>query len=174
MAKKPKARLSTATQLTPLRQAAECLITTGIGKIYPDIWKLVHERFSIEHIHQLEPAQITEAIEFLNVLEGEYIAKEDYSAPKAQQQISDDELITLCSSWKYLSFCCAYMSDVHPILEAAEHRLTGAFHTMTREGCRSAKDVQAILQKLTAHLEPNTFNDSRILHTLRREFLPLP
>lgn len=73
---KKKSRQSTATQLTPLRQAAERLITTGLGKIYPDIWKLVHQRFDIEHIHQLQTDQVGEAIEYLNVLEGEYIGKQ--------------------------------------------------------------------------------------------------
>ncbi|MFV5926792.1 phage antirepressor N-terminal domain-containing protein [Klebsiella aerogenes] len=73
-----KQRKSTATQLTPLRQTAERLIATGLGKIYPDIWKLVHQRFDIEHIHQLQPEQIGEAVEFLNVLEGEYIEKQRY------------------------------------------------------------------------------------------------
>jgi hypothetical protein len=73
--KKAKTRQSSATQLTPLRQTAERLITTGLGKIYPDIWKLVHQRFDIEHIHQLQPEQIGEAVEFLNVLEGEFIGK---------------------------------------------------------------------------------------------------
>ncbi|MDE9570986.1 P22AR C-terminal domain-containing protein [Xenorhabdus bovienii] len=171
---KPKTRRSTASQLTPLRQTAERLITTGLGRIYPDIWKLVHEHFEIKHITQLEPTQITEAIEFLNVLEGEYLGKEEYSVPKAQQQLSDDELITLCWSWKYLSFCCAYMSDVYPILKAAEHRLAGKFHSMTEDGFRSAREVQSILQRLSADLEPNTFNNSRILRNLRQEFLPLP
>ncbi|MDE9463298.1 ORF6N domain-containing protein [Xenorhabdus bovienii] len=171
---KPKTRRSTASQLTPLRQTAERLITTGLGRIYPDIWKLVHEHFEIKHITQLKPSQITEAIEFLNVLEGEYIAKEKYSVPKAQQQLSDDELITLCWSWKYLSFCCAYMSDVYPILKAAEHRLAGKFHSMTEDGFRSAREVQSILHRLSADLEPNTFDNSRILRNLRQEFLPLP
>ncbi|WP_314721439.1 phage antirepressor N-terminal domain-containing protein [Rahnella variigena] len=73
---KKKSRQSSATQLTPLRQTAERLITTGLGKIYPDIWKLVHQRFDIEHIHQLQPEQVGEAIEYLNVLEGEYIGKQ--------------------------------------------------------------------------------------------------
>ncbi|MGV6478758.1 BRO-N domain-containing protein [Pantoea agglomerans] len=72
---KSKVRQCTATQLTPLRQTAERLITTGLGKIYPDIWKLVHRRFDVEHIHQLQPEQISEAIEYLNVLEGEYLSK---------------------------------------------------------------------------------------------------
>jgi len=64
---------STATQLTPLRQTAERLITTGMGRIYPDIWKLVHKQFEVKHIHQLTPVQIGEAIEYLNALEGEYL-----------------------------------------------------------------------------------------------------
>ncbi|MDE9536100.1 P22AR C-terminal domain-containing protein [Xenorhabdus bovienii] len=171
---KPKTRRSTASQLTPLRQTAERLITTGLGRIYPDIWKLVHEHFEIKHITQLEPTQIAEAIEFLNVLEGEYLGKEDLPTPELKQQITDDELITLCWSWKYLSFCCAYMSDVYPILKAAEHRLAGKFHSMTEDGFRSAREVQSILQRLSADLEPNTFDNSRILRNLRQEFLPLP
>lgn len=77
-----KVRQSTATQLIPLRQTAERLITTGIGKIYPDIWKLVHERFDVEHIHQLQPAQIKEAVAYLDGLEGEFIGKEKRSVSK--------------------------------------------------------------------------------------------
>ncbi|WP_419721188.1 ORF6N domain-containing protein [Pectobacterium aroidearum] len=69
-------RQSTAKQLIPLRQTAERLIATGMGNIYPDIWKLVHQRFDVEHIHQLPPDQIGEAIEYLDALEGEYIGKQ--------------------------------------------------------------------------------------------------
>ncbi|ENP0422075.1 antirepressor protein ant [Edwardsiella piscicida] len=70
-----KPRQTTATQLTPLRQTVERLITTGLGRIYPDIWKLVHHRFEVEHINQLTKSQVTEAIEYLDALEGEYISK---------------------------------------------------------------------------------------------------
>ncbi len=70
-----KARQSTAKQLIPLRQTAERLIATGLGKIYPDIWKLVHQKFDIEHIHQLQPDQIGEAIRYLDGLEGEYLQR---------------------------------------------------------------------------------------------------
>lgn len=66
---------STATQLTPLRQTAERLIATGLGRIYPDIWKYVHSKFEVKHIHQLTPEQVGEAIEYLNALEGEYLGK---------------------------------------------------------------------------------------------------
>ncbi|MBP1035894.1 phage antirepressor N-terminal domain-containing protein [Serratia fonticola] len=82
---KSKSRHSTATQLTPLRQTAERLIATGLGRLYPDIWKLVHQRFDVEHIHQLQPEQIGEAIEYLNVLEGEFLGKQDaLPAPKLE------------------------------------------------------------------------------------------
>ncbi|MDE8755655.1 BRO family protein [Pectobacterium polaris] len=70
-----KIRQSTAKQLTPLRQTVERLITSGVGNIYPDIWKLVHKRFDIENIQQLPPDQINEAISYLDALEGEYIQR---------------------------------------------------------------------------------------------------
>nr|WP_083446747.1 BRO family protein [Xenorhabdus sp. GDc328] len=88
---KTKPRLSTASQLTPLRQTAERLITTGLGKIYPDIWKLVHEHFEVKHIYQLSPAQITEAVEFLNVLEGEYIPRNETES----SELAHDEIMRL-------------------------------------------------------------------------------
>lgn len=66
---------SSAAQLTPLRQTAERLIATGLGRIYPDIWKHVHSKFEVKHIHQLTPTQIGEAIEYLNGLEGEFLGK---------------------------------------------------------------------------------------------------
>lgn len=76
-----KMKRSTAKQLTPLRQTAERLIATGLGRIYPDIWKLVHQRFDVEHIHQLEPTQIGEAIDYLNALEGELLPREPVFTP---------------------------------------------------------------------------------------------
>ncbi|MDL9985518.1 hypothetical protein QS817_20565, partial [Providencia rettgeri] len=69
-------RQSTAKELTPLRQTAERLIATGVGNIYPDIWKYVHKEFGIEHINELLPEQIPQAISFLDALEGEYLPKQ--------------------------------------------------------------------------------------------------
>ncbi|MGT3185610.1 hypothetical protein ACVSXV_23265, partial [Yersinia enterocolitica] len=102
-------RQSSATQLTPLRQTAERLIATGLGKIYPDIWKLVHNKFDIEHIHQLQPVQIGEAVEYLTALEGEYLAKagKQMSLPisypmsyyeKYRRIVGDD---ALSAPWRY-------------------------------------------------------------------------
>ncbi|EOW7153620.1 TPA: ORF6N domain-containing protein [Yersinia enterocolitica] len=68
---------STPAQLKPLHQTAKRLITTGLGKIYSDIWKLVHARFDVEHIHQLHPQQIDEAVSYLTTLEGEYLGRQE-------------------------------------------------------------------------------------------------
>lgn len=75
-----KTQQSTAKQLTPLRQTAERLIATGMGRIYPDIWKFVHQHFEIEHINQLKPSQISEAVTYLDALEGEFLGKQQPAA----------------------------------------------------------------------------------------------
>lgn len=69
---KVRPNLSTSKQTTPLRQLVERLITTDLGKAYPGIWKLVHQRFGVDQIQQLSPEQITEAIEYLKELEVEH------------------------------------------------------------------------------------------------------
>lgn len=74
-------RQSTAAQLTPLRQKVEQLIATGVGNIYGDIWKLVHNRFEVKTINQLRPEQIGEAVQYLDAIEGEYIAKNSQPEP---------------------------------------------------------------------------------------------
>ncbi|EPO1581408.1 phage antirepressor N-terminal domain-containing protein [Yersinia enterocolitica] len=109
VSKKAKTRQSSATQLTPLRQTAERLIATGLGKIYPDIWKLVHAHFEIEHIHQLQPHQVGEAIEYLNAIEGEYLGKQDkqvslpisYSMEWFEQYKWIIGTVDLSAPWRY-------------------------------------------------------------------------
>lgn len=169
--KKSNFRQSTAKELIPLRQTAERLIATGVGNIYPDIWKYVHKEFGVEHINELLPEQIPQAISYLDVLEGEYIPKQD-ELPLPNQQITDDELITLCWQWNYLSLCCAAMSEVYPILHAAEHRLEGRYYDMPKEASRANSEIRKLLDRLTRHIEPKQTDNSRILNRLRLDSLP--
>lgn len=166
--KKTKTRQSTATQLTPLRQTAERLITTGLGKIYPDIWKLVHDRFGIEHIHQLSPVQISEAVEYLNVLEGEYIGKRNPPI-QAQYQLTEEELCDLCWLWKYNSAMIEAAYAVWPILHAAEHRLAGQYASFKTDYLQHARNTRKILERATSHVEWSMWrSDSwRVLGTIR-------
>ncbi|HEC9609167.1 TPA: KilA-N domain-containing protein, partial [Salmonella enterica subsp. enterica serovar Senftenberg] len=112
---KPKVRQCTATQLTPLRQTAERLITTGLGKIYPDIWKLVHQRFDVEHIHQLQPEQVGEAIEYLNVLEGEYLGRETLPATPSVH-FTNEELCALCWVWNAAEYMREKLELAYPAM----------------------------------------------------------
>ncbi|GAB2938328.1 phage antirepressor N-terminal domain-containing protein [Hafnia psychrotolerans] len=165
---KKKVRQSTATQLTPLRQTAERLITTGLGRLYPDIWKLVHQRFDIEHIHQLQPEQISEAVEYLNVLEGEFIGK-NAEVVRAKYQLTDEELCSLCWMWKNCVRMIGHIADVEPILRAAEHRLAGAYWSMAHEYPRNTNVARRALEKATSHIEQNEViqDNWRVLKNLR-------
>lgn len=172
-----KNRQCTATQLTPLRQTAERLITTGLGKIYPDIWKLVHQRFDIEHIHQLQPEQVGEAIEYLNVLEGEYLGKASAPAFPAPKTLTDKELCTLCWLWSHAIYMAECMAQVYPILHAAEHRLAGTYFSMPYESPRVINAARDILLRETSHIDAGLFCDEnlRVLYQMRTagEMLPL-
>ncbi|WP_337137020.1 phage antirepressor N-terminal domain-containing protein [Morganella morganii] len=98
--KKPNFRQSTAKELIPLRQTAERLIAHGVGNIYPDIWKHVHAEFGVQHINELLPEQIPLAISYLDVLEGEYIPKQE------KINISEMNVRALYSHMKYIVALC--------------------------------------------------------------------
>ncbi|WP_264041571.1 ORF6N domain-containing protein [Pectobacterium carotovorum] len=163
-----KVRQSTATQLIPLRQTAERLITTGIGKIYPDIWKLVHERFDVEHIHQLQPAQIKEAVAYLDGLEGEFIGKQ---AMPARSGFTDEEIQVLCWLWSYADYMRDYMQQIYPMLRAGEHRLAGAYCSMPQESPRTINAARRILLGATEHIDsgPTRQDNWRVLYRMRHE-----
>ncbi|MEI7177146.1 phage antirepressor N-terminal domain-containing protein [Pectobacterium carotovorum] len=120
-----KVRQSTATQLIPLRQTAERLITTGIGHIYPDIWKLVHDRFDVEHIHQLQPAQIKEAVAYLDGLEGEFIGKMDIPPAPATPALTPHEINKLVWLWDYANRSQAIFRELKPIMQQLQSQYYG-------------------------------------------------
>lgn len=83
---RPAAAKTTADARTPLRAAVSMLV----GKrslMYPDAYTLVHQRFGVEHIDQLAPEQIGQAVEYVHrlVLEGEVL-------PAERHRMSHDRL----------------------------------------------------------------------------------
>ncbi|HCI9591526.1 TPA: phage antirepressor Ant [Klebsiella variicola] len=170
-----KQRKSTATQLIPLRQTAERLITTGLGKIYPDIWKLVHQRFDIEHIHQLEPVQIGEAVEFLNALEGEYIERHSNATDKGAR-FTDEELCSLCWLWNASEYMRERIEQVYPALRTLNSDFAGSFYSMAFEYNRTLDTARDILERATREKLPHPYdmadeNWRRVLPRLRRNIL---
>lgn len=78
---RPVAAKTTTDARTPLRAAVSMLV----GKrslMYPDAYALVHQRFGVEHIDQLAPEQIGQAVEYVHrlVLEGEVLPAEKKGA----------------------------------------------------------------------------------------------
>lgn len=143
--KDSKQRKSTATQLIPLRQTAERLITTGLGKIYPDIWKLVHQRFDIEHIHQLEPVQIGEAVEYLNALEGEYIARERHPANQLDYQMNVHNINAACIHLEFIHR--VWVEELRPALKKMESPLAVRMNDRITDACAIATSVKCSLER---------------------------
>lgn len=169
---KPKIRQCTAKQLTPLRQTAERLITTGLGKIYPDIWKLVHQRFDVEHIHQLQPEQVSEAIEYLTVLEGEYLGRETLPATSSGH-LTSEELCTLCWVWNAAEYMREKIELAYPALRTLKSEYAPSFYSMALEYQRTLEAGRKILERETKHIAPNPHSISdenwrRVLPRLRQ------
>ncbi|MDN0103057.1 phage antirepressor N-terminal domain-containing protein [Yersinia bercovieri] len=152
VSKKTKTRQSTATQLTPLRQTAERLIATGLGKIYPDIWKLVHSRFDIEHIHQLQPHQVGEAIEYLNAIEGEYLGRETLPSDVNNPQFTDDELCSLSWLWLVADKMRSHAEITYPALRQLESKHAGAAYDISCEFNHWLRNTMQILIRETDHI----------------------
>ncbi|MBN3043356.1 hypothetical protein H4F47_10540 [Pectobacterium brasiliense] len=141
-----KSRQSTATQLIPLRQTAERLITTGIGKIYPDIWKLVHERFDVEHIHQLQPAQIKEAVAYLDGLEGEFIGKQSaLPVPSFDFQMYVHNVNVACIHMEKV--CEAWIDELRPSLKAMESPLAARLNDRIMDATAIIGGIRRALEK---------------------------
>lgn len=69
---------TTVDQRTPLRDAVNMLVGKK-GLRYDDAYNMVHQRFAIDSIDELELTQIPEAVEYIHrvVLDGEYLGKQE-------------------------------------------------------------------------------------------------
>ncbi|RAW93954.1 MULTISPECIES: P22AR C-terminal domain-containing protein [unclassified Photorhabdus] len=161
---------TTTDERTPLRDAVNMLVGKR-GMMYPEAYSFIHQRFNITHIDQLPAERIPEAIEYVHklVLEGEFLGKQQELPAPHKTQFTDDELCSLCWLWRNAVEMISSISDVYPILQAAEHRLAGKYYSMPREYPRNTNIVRLLLERETAHIECASFidNDWRVLHSLR-------
>ena len=58
---------TSADDRTGLRHAVDAMVTKK-GLLYPDVYRLVHQRFNVEHIDELTLKQVGEATEYLHRL----------------------------------------------------------------------------------------------------------
>ena len=85
------------------------------------------------------------------------------------KQFSDDELCTMAWLWMHSNMMADHMLSVEPILQAAEHRLAGAYCSMPRETIRERNAVRRMLERETAHIQVSPWEDGkmRVLKKLR-------
>ncbi|EAM2896649.1 hypothetical protein S068_003661 [Salmonella enterica subsp. enterica] len=75
---------TTVNERTPLRDAVNMLVSKK-HLMYPEAYAMIHQRFNVDSIEDLEAEQIHEAIEYVHsvVLEGEFLGKQEaLPAPK--------------------------------------------------------------------------------------------
>lgn len=160
---------------TPLRKAVSFLV--GRKKmIYKEAYELVHHRFNVNHIDELPIEQLPAAVEYVHklALEGEYLGKQQELPAPTKVQFTDDELCSLCWLWRDAVEMVSSISDVYPILRAAEHRLEGKYYSMSREYPRNMNIARRLLERETAHIEcaSFTYSDWGVLNSLRLGNLP--
>lgn len=75
---------TTTDERTPLRDAINFLVGKK-GIMYPEAYKLIHQRFNVAHIDEVPAEQLPEAIEYIHrlALEGELMPKEPQPANQA-------------------------------------------------------------------------------------------
>ncbi|EBG7933572.1 hypothetical protein AH295_003363 [Salmonella enterica subsp. enterica] len=82
-AENPRKKTS-VDERTPLRDAVNMLVSKK-HLMYPEAYAMIHQRFNVESIEELDASQIPQAVEYIHrvVLEGEFIGKqEELPAPK--------------------------------------------------------------------------------------------
>ncbi|EPH0828642.1 phage antirepressor N-terminal domain-containing protein [Klebsiella pneumoniae] len=75
---------TTVDERTPLRDAVNMLVSKR-HMMYPEAYAMIHQRFNVESIEDLDANQIPDAIEYVHrvALEGEFLGKqEELPAPK--------------------------------------------------------------------------------------------
>lgn len=113
---------TTVDERTPLRDAVNMLVSKK-HLMYPEAYAMIHQRFNVDSIEDLEAEQIHEAIEYVHrvVLEGELMPDDKLPAP-ITRQFTDEELCSLAWLWRAGEVMITACRGIYPLLQVAEHR----------------------------------------------------
>jgi len=124
-----KPRTVTPDERAGLR-AAVTMLTTKRGLMHSAAYSLVHHRFNVEHIDELTPEQLPEAVEYVHrmALEGEYLGKQALSAPTVES--IDYPITRPWNEWQehhLVGMDAMYYSDIRRLIkQLLEAARTGA------------------------------------------------
>lgn len=107
---------------TPLRDAVNMLVSKK-HLMYPEAYAMIHQRFNVESIEELEASQIPLAVEYIHrvVLEGEFIGKQE----KKTNDLSAKEANSLVWLWDYANRSQALFRELYPALKQVQSNYSG-------------------------------------------------
>ena len=107
---------------TPLRDAVNMLVSKK-HLMYPEAYAMIHQRFNVESIEELDASQIPQAVEYIRrvVLEGEFIGKQD----KKTNELSAKEANSLVWLWDYANRSQALFRELYPALKQIQSNYSG-------------------------------------------------
>ncbi len=107
---------------TPLRDAVNMLVSKK-HLMYPEAYAMIHQRFNVESIEELDASQIPQAVEYIHrvVLEGEFIGKQD----KKTNELSAKEANSLVWLWDYANRSQALFRELYPALKQIQSNYSG-------------------------------------------------
>ncbi|EPO8983633.1 phage antirepressor N-terminal domain-containing protein [Escherichia coli] len=107
---------------TPLRDAVNMLVSKK-HLMYPEAYAMIHQRFNVESIEELDASQIPQAVEYIHrvVLEGEFIGKQE----KKTNELSAKEANSLVWLWDYANRSQALFRELYPALKQVQSNYSG-------------------------------------------------
>ncbi|EHM4557592.1 phage antirepressor N-terminal domain-containing protein [Escherichia coli] len=107
---------------TPLRDAVNLLVSKK-HLMYPEAYAMIHQRFNVESIEELDASQIPQAVEYIHrvVLEGEFIGKQE----KKANELSAKEANSLVWLWDYANRSQALFRELYPALKQIQSNYSG-------------------------------------------------
>ncbi|ELW3948217.1 phage antirepressor Ant [Salmonella enterica] len=107
---------------TPLRDAVNMLVSKK-HLMYPEAYAMIHQRFNVESIEELDASQIPQAVEYIHrvVLEGEFIGKQQ----KKTNELSAKEANSLVWLWDYANRSQALFRELYPALKQIQSNYSG-------------------------------------------------
>lgn len=107
---------------TPLRDAVNMLVSKK-HLMYPEAYAMIHQRFNVESIEELDASQIPQAVEYIHrvVLEGEFIGKQE----KKANELSAKEANSIVWLWDYANRSQALFRELYPALKQIQSNYSG-------------------------------------------------
>ncbi|EAX8335162.1 phage antirepressor Ant [Salmonella enterica subsp. arizonae] len=120
-AENPRKKTS-VDERTPLCDAVNMLVSKK-HLMYPEAYAMIHQRFNVESIEELEASQIPLAVEYIHrvVLEGEFIGKQE----KKTNELSAKEANSLVWLWDYANRSQALFRELYPAMKQIQSNYSG-------------------------------------------------